>query len=234
MSVGTSVAIGKFAVAPGRKLYKIEVLPEPYRMPRTMRDENTLIPSPTQLSAWRQEVRQRFPHFQLIFEVRKTDLGWVYDLHFHPLPGAPLVRVGPCFRQKPSWYPLELLWRDYGGSELDFIFSLYPDEASLGEQAMSLPGLPSVWPAWIIVVAASAAVLGAASVLQATEALLSGDSLLAAACLFSLLGSTMTLLATGICLRAEWSRSEIRTTRISASVPQWSVYSGPSVRDPGQ
>ncbi|MGA7954435.1 MAG: hypothetical protein WCA07_13040 [Gloeobacterales cyanobacterium] len=93
-------------------------------------DRLVKLPTGNQLSVWRAAAKSRYPDFDLILQTRQTPLGWEYSIHFQTLATAPKVKPGALFSLQPFWYPIELLWREHGQSELDYLFSIYPDQSS--------------------------------------------------------------------------------------------------------
>lgn len=102
-------------------------------------DESLSLPAPSRLDTWQEEARRRYPNFRLVWQVRGTDADLHYSLHFEPRRTGQFSppAAGACFPTRPAWYPIEMFWREGGTSELDFIYSLYPDELSL------YPALPA-------------------------------------------------------------------------------------------
>ena len=97
------------------------------------------LPTRSQISIWRAEAQSRYPDFDLVLQTRQTPLGWEYSIHFQALASAPKVQPGPLFSLQPFWYPIEMLWREYGQSELDYLFSIYPDQYSFRAFAIEKP-----------------------------------------------------------------------------------------------
>jgi hypothetical protein len=93
-------------------------------------DRLVKLPTRNQIRIWRAEAKSRYPDFDLVLQTRQTLLGWEYSIHFQTLASAPKVKPGALFSLQPFWYPIELLWREYGQSELDYLFSIYPDQDS--------------------------------------------------------------------------------------------------------
>jgi hypothetical protein len=114
------------------------------------------LPTRNQIHIWRTEAKSRYPDFDLVLQTRQTPLGWEYSIHFQTLASAPKVKPGALFSLQPSWYPIELLWREYGQNELDYLFSIYPDQYSF--RAFSIEK-PSTLKTWQTMMAWSAAAL---------------------------------------------------------------------------
>lgn len=47
----------------------------------------------SQVQAWQEEAKFRYPHFDLKFETRQSSLGWECGYYFEPLPDAPLGKL---------------------------------------------------------------------------------------------------------------------------------------------
>jgi hypothetical protein len=105
-------------------------------------DRLVKLPTRNQIRTWRAEAKSRYPDFDLVLQTRQTPLGWEYSIHFQVLASAPKVKPGALFSLQPFWYPIELLWREYGQSELDYLFSIYPDQYSF--RALSIEKFSSL------------------------------------------------------------------------------------------
>lgn len=103
-----------------------------------------MYPAKTQIQAWQDEAKCRYPDFDLVLQLRFKKGVEEYCLYFQPLPETCTEQIEPLFPLGPVWYPMEWLWRESGETEVDFIFSLYPDRASLAKACNS--GLrPKSW-----------------------------------------------------------------------------------------
>ncbi len=95
-------------------------------------------PTPEQIRAWQQEAAVRYPDFVLVLQVQDTQVGWRYSLHFRPQKTVKVLpRAG--FPLKAHWYPLEMWYQQDGNTQLDFIYSLYPDQSTLVRAGRTLP-----------------------------------------------------------------------------------------------
>ncbi|MBC8122487.1 MAG: hypothetical protein H7Y22_11685 [Gemmatimonadaceae bacterium] len=103
-----------------------------------------MYPTEAQIQAWQDEARCRYPDFDLVLQLRLTRGAAEYSLHFQSRSGTCAEQIELLFPLEPIWYPIDLFWREDSKTEVDFIFSLYPDRASLTKARDS--GLqPATW-----------------------------------------------------------------------------------------
>ena len=100
------------------------------------------IPSPELINSWHRSAQFRYPDFVpyiQIFQPYSSSDIWEYSIHFEPL--TQLAYEIACevelFPAREHWQPLEMLWRENNKSEIDFLFEIFPDQASLVEQAVT-------------------------------------------------------------------------------------------------
>jgi uncharacterized membrane protein YjfL (UPF0719 family) len=81
-------------------------------------------PTEEQIKAWQMNASKEFPGYQMHFDTRTSEFGDEYLLYFEKISAKATNPVGPIFPEKPNWLPLEMLWRETGESELDFLLAL--------------------------------------------------------------------------------------------------------------
>ncbi|MEQ9552773.1 MAG: hypothetical protein RIM23_24555 [Coleofasciculus sp. G3-WIS-01] len=81
-----------------------------------------------------QEARERFPEFFPCFELKNYPVnGLYYSIHFKPLTqyAKRLTRHTADFPHTEQFKPIEMLWNEYGKSELDILFESFPTQRAL-------------------------------------------------------------------------------------------------------